>query len=61
MNPETPNQTEERDRPLLDDNVLARVKSVARRIVERVRRVTEDEPGRQIGPDDPTDELPAFG
>jgi hypothetical protein len=61
MNQDTQDKAEERGRQLLDDEILARVKSVARRIVDRVRRVTEGEPGRQIGPDDPTDELPAFG
>jgi hypothetical protein len=40
--------------------VLARVRSVSRRIVERVREVLQGvPPDRRIGPDDPTDEAPA--
>jgi len=61
MNQDTQDKVEDRGRHLLNDEILARVKSVARRIVDRVRRVTEGEPGRPAGPDDPTDELPAFG
>jgi hypothetical protein len=54
-------EPEAQDWRLVEDEVLARVRYVARRIVDRVRRVTEGEPGRRAGPDDPTDELPAFG
>jgi hypothetical protein len=61
MNPDTPDQAEERERQFLDDEILARVKSVAQRIVDRVRRLTENEPRLPIGSDDPTDELPVFG
>lgn len=52
---------EEQDWRPVEDDVLARVRYVARRIVDRVRRVTEGDPPRRAGPDDPTDELPAFG
>lgn len=46
----------------MDDEVLARVKYVARRIVERVQKAMADtETGRKLGPDEPTDEVPAFG
>jgi hypothetical protein len=46
----------------LEIELLARAKQVARRIVERVRAVTEDTAtARKLGPDDPTDEVPVVG
>jgi hypothetical protein len=42
--------------------LLDRVKDVARRITERVRKVTEDTtPGPSLRPDEPTGEAPPIG
>jgi hypothetical protein len=42
--------------------LLARAHQVARSIVERVRKVTEDTAeSPKLGPDDPTDEVPVVG
>jgi hypothetical protein len=58
----TDSGSEEPDWSDLEIELLARAKQVARRIVERVRKVTEDTtPSRKLGPDDPTDEVPAAG
>jgi len=59
MHPKDSGSGNEPDVRTVEDEVLNRVKDVARRIVERVRRVTEDN-GTVIngGPDSPTDEVP---
>jgi hypothetical protein len=61
MSQERADAPEEQDWRPIEDDMLARVKYVARRIVDRVRRVTGEDPPRRAGPNDPTDELPAFG
>ncbi|HEX4608938.1 MAG TPA: hypothetical protein VH092_12095 [Urbifossiella sp.] len=61
MNQDRADGAGELDWKLIEDEMLERVKYVARRIVERVRRVTDGVPARRVGPDDPTDEVPAFG
>lgn len=54
--------SEEKDWSELEDELLARVKLIARRIVERVKKVTEDTaPCQKLVSDDPTDEAPAIG
>jgi hypothetical protein len=43
----------------VENELLARAKRVARRITDRVKRVTESiTPGRRLSPNDPTDECP---
>lgn len=43
----------------VEHELLERAKRVARRIADRVRRVTESAArGRRLGPNDPTDECP---
>jgi hypothetical protein len=67
MLPPDPNQTEpgnpsqlgEQDAPNTSDPLLARVKEVARRIMERIRKVTEDTDLNHTSlPTDPTEETP---
>ena len=60
MNQERPDAATEQNWKPLEDDVLARVKYVARRIVERVERATAGDQARRVGPDDTTDEIPAF-
>ncbi|MBN9523944.1 hypothetical protein J0H58_36455 [bacterium] len=61
MSNRTDSDPEESDWSELEDDVLARVKYVARRIVERVQKAMEGtRPGRRLGPDDPTDEVPVL-
>ncbi len=60
LNQERPDTASEPNWKPLEYDVLARVKYVARRIVERVERVTAGDQTRRVGPDDPTDEIPAF-
>jgi hypothetical protein len=46
----------------VEQELLDRVKAVARRIAERVRKVTEDtDPGPALRPDEPTGEAPPVG
>jgi hypothetical protein len=46
----------------VEQELLDRAKQVARRITDRVRKVTEDTgPSRKLGENDPTDESPPVG
>jgi len=62
MHPKDSGSADEPDVRAVEDDVLNRVKDVARRIVERVRKVTEDT-GTVVdgGPDHPTEEIPTPG
>lgn len=61
MSQRTEGGYQESDWKPMEDELLDRVKKVAQRIVERVRKVTEDTtPSRKLGPDDPTDEAPVL-
>jgi hypothetical protein len=61
MSQRTEGGYQESDWKPMEDELLDRVKQVAQRIVERVKKVTEDTtPGRKLGPDDPTDEVPVL-
>jgi hypothetical protein len=46
----------------VEDELLDRAKEVARRITERVKKLTEDTaPGPALKPDEPTGEAPPLG
>jgi hypothetical protein len=61
MNDSAEGGSPELGRKAVEDELLDRVKQVARRIVERVKKLTEDTaPAEKLG-DGPTDEAPPVG